>query len=519
MTALHPDEVFLAAMERKLVRGPSWRANEYPRPGDLYQLLDPTAVDTPALRMLDDHLVDVATGARHLVPHGRLAVSIGPQEGKSQRISRTFPLWLLLRNPDTRVIVLSYQDDIARRWGRQVRNDITLHSGAESTTDLHLRVRRDTSAADRWELEGHRGGMVTAGMEGAITGRPADIVVIDDPYKNKQTARSRVIRERVRDTWKAVVVPRLAAGAPVVVLHTRWHEDDLIGWLMAEQGDLWTYLNIPALAAERDPLGRAPGEWLESARGRTPAQWEQTRREVGEYDFAALYQGSPQPAAGGLFKRQAFRYWQPTSDPWTVEMPGGRLFDCRTGWRFATVDLAASTKTSADWTVAAVWCVNDIGQLILLDLVRAQADPEQHWDLVRPFVERWDTKLYIEASQWGTDLVYTAGREGAALDRVSADTDKFTRAIPAARKIGQGTVFFPARAHWVPELLDELVEFPNGAHDDQVDVVAYASRVVSEVWFPGMLNPPLPLARNGTARRSGIDAAGGDDFDPLGVQF
>lgn len=480
---------FLDGLERSVVHGPSWRAAPYPTPSDLYRVLNPRAVDTPALRLIDQHLLAVDRG-----DITRLAIALGPQEGKSERISRTFPLWSLLRNPARRVVLASYQDDIAARWGRQVRNDIETFSGAEGITDLGLRVQGDSRAADRWQIEGHAGGMVTAGIAGALTGRPADLLVIDDPFKDKAAARSRAIRKQVRDFWTGTAVPRLAPGAPVVVLHTRWHEDDLIGWLLKEHGDSWVYLNVPALAEDGDPLGRAPGTWLESARGRTPEQWEQRRAEVGPWDWAAMYQGRPSPAEGGLFSRSTFRYWQRTDDPWVVRLPH-RDVDARHGFRFATVDLAASTRTSADWTVAAVWCQAQTGELILLDLIRVQAEPAQHWDHLRPVAERWGAKLYIEASQHGMDLVYAAGREGAAIDKVTADRDKYTRAVPAARHVAQGRVWWPADALWVGEWEDELAEFPNGAHDDQVDVMAYGYRVVSEVWSPDTVTPQRPAAR------------------------
>lgn len=480
---------FATGLDRELLGGPGWRRDPYPRPGLLYRVVNPRAVDTPALRLIDEHLLAVDRGEIT-----RLAISLGPQEGKSERISRTFPLWALLGNPDKRIILASYQDEIAHRWGRAVRTDILTHDGTDGTTDLGLRIRGDTKAVDRWQLDGHAGGMVTAGIAGAITGRPADMMIVDDPFKDKAAARSRVVREQVKDFWTATAIPRLAPGAPIVVMHTRWAEGDLIGWLMKEQGAEWTYLNIPALSeGAGDPLHRPRGTWLTSARGRTAGQWAKTRAEVGEADFAALYQGRPSPLEGGLFRRQTFRYWSPTPDPWVVQLPH-RAVNIAHGFIFATVDFAASTRSSADWTVCAVWCQSSTGELILLDLWRGQERPEQHWDYIRPLVERWGCKLYVEASQWGTDLVYSAGREGAALDKVIADKDKYTRAVPAARRIAQGSVYFPARATWLPELIEELAEFPTGLHDDQVDVVAYAHRVVSSTWLadPGQSTPPAP---------------------------
>jgi predicted phage terminase large subunit-like protein len=496
---------FLAGMSRALgLHGDDDSpAAAYPTPGALYRLLNPRAVDTPALELIDEHLIALEAGEID-----RLALSMPPQEGKSSRISETLPLWMLMRNPDRRIVLSSYADELAKRWGRIVRRHIETWDGTDGTTDLGLRIRAESRAADRWELDGHRGGLVSAGVRGGITGRPSDAFIIDDPYKNRADAQSRVIRDGVWDFLTSVVVPRLAPGAPLVIVHTRWHEDDLIGRLRREQPNRWTFLNIPALAeGEDDPLGRPAGRWMTSARGRSVADWEKTRDAVGERDFAALYQGRPNPLTGGLFARNAFRFWQPTADPWRVAVPG-RVVDVRHGFRFATVDFAGSTRTSADYTVCAVWCMSLTGELILLDLWRGQQAPELHWDFIRPVVERWGAKLYIEPSQWGTDLVYSAGREGWALDKVHPDADKVTRALPAARRIRQGGVYFPAHAHWLNELVEELVEFPNGRHDDQVDVVSYAHRVVSENWLadPGQ-----------TAQSTEPEPRSSGDVDPYGV--
>lgn len=480
-------DAFAAGLERGALRGKGWRQAPYPTPGDLYQVLNPDeARRTPALDLIDQQLIDVRDGKQR-----RLIVTVPPQEGKSQRISRTLPLWLLLGNPDLRIVLVSFEKEIATRWGRQVRTDILGNSGDEDTTDLGLRIRRDTWAADRWQLDGHRGSMTTVGIGGALTGRPADVLIVDDPVKDPQQATSRAYQDRIWDWWTAVARTRLAPGAVVVVVLTRWHESDLAGQLLADEGDgdQWTLLNIPAQSeGDGDPLGRPEGEFLESARGRTVEEWEQIRRGAGEWTWASLYQGRPSPATGGLFKRLWFkRRWIKTTDPWTVGIPErpGPDEDLRIAFRFITVDLAASTRTSADYSVAAAWAVAGTGELLLLDLLRAKVNPEEHWDkVVGPLAHQWRAKIFVEGSQYGTDLVYTAARAGAVVEAVHPDKDKFTRAVPAARRMGQGMILMPPGAHWLDDFIDEAVAFPTAAHDDQVDVLSYAHRVVGEFWVP-----------------------------------
>jgi predicted phage terminase large subunit-like protein len=485
---------WLAEAAERLGRPLPRLGDRFERPADLYRVLEPASVETAATRLIDDQLAAFRDGVID-----RLILTVPPQQGKSERCSRTLPLWLLLDDPSRRIVLASYEKEIATRWGRRVRTDVLTHNGDEGTVDLGLRVRTDTWAADRWQLEGHLGSMTTVGVGSALTGRPADVLLIDDPLRDRQQANSKLYRDRVWDWWTSTARTRLAPGAPVCVVLTRWHEDDLAGRLLAEAGDRWTLLNIPALSeGDGDPLGRPEGVWLTSTRGTTVQQWEETRRDVGEQDFAALYQGHPTPAAGGLFKRKHFRYWQATADPWTVHLTGrdtdgsphipgrpGPDEDLRTAFRFITVDLAASTRTSADWSVAAAWAVAGTGELLLLDLMRAQVNPEDHWgEVVGPLASKWNAKIFVEGSQYGTDLVYTAARKGAVVEAVHPDKDKYSRAVPAATRMAQGMILFPPAVHWLPALEAELLSFPMAAHDDMVDVLAYAHRVVGEFWVP-----------------------------------
>jgi predicted phage terminase large subunit-like protein len=435
-----------------------------------------------------------------------LAISMGPQEGKSTLVAFAFPVWLWLRNPDLRIMVISYDDETAVRWGRAIKEALAQHAGDDPLhgVRLHLDLRAGSEAVARLQLDGYLGSLTCVSLTGGISGKPADVIVLDDVVKDRRTARSAAFKKLWRAQWQTAITARLAPKSLVVMDHTRWAEDDPIGQQLAENGARWEYLNIPAVVETRadpntpqlgtpnkvraaDPLGRVEGEWMVSARGRTVAQWEKRRVDVGEPDFWALYQGQPYAAAGGLFKRRFFRYWEATGDRWRVRIPGreGPDEDVRIAFRFLTVDLAASTRTSADWTVAAAWAVAGVGQLLLLDVARGQVSPEQHWDVVvAPLARRWMCPIYVEGSQYGTDLVYSAAREGHVIHAVHPDADKYTRAVPAARRLGQGMILFPPSGHWVPDWEDELLAFPQGQHDDQVDVLSYAHRVVGEFWVP-----------------------------------
>ena len=237
-------------------------------------------------------------------------------------------------------------------------------------------------AANRWDLVGHAGGMVTAGVGGTITGRGADLLVIDDPHKSAEEAGSATYRERVWDWYRAVARTRLEPGAGVVVVQTRWHEDDLAGRLLADaesEGDRWQVLSLPAIAEDNDPLGRSVGDplWPE----RFPLdELVALKKSIGSHWWSALYQQRPQPLGGGIFRRDWFRYFRTTNDLYVLEQPGGDPVAVSAGecLRFCTVNLAVSVKTSADYTVVATWAETPNKDLLLLDRQRVRLEgPDQ----------------------------------------------------------------------------------------------------------------------------------------------
>ena len=325
-------------------------AGERPSAGKLAASVDPMTVQTPALDLIDDGIEwALAT------PDARLAIAMSPQEGKSTRCAVWTPIRALQLDPERRIIVASYAEGLASEHARTARNIIENYgsrardplTGIPLPDKLGLELADDKSAAGHWTIKGHRGGIFAAGVGGGMTGRPADLIIIDDPYKNMEEADSAAYRAKVDEWFRAVVTTRLAPGAPIILIQTRWNEDDLAGSLLAHDRALpegereWRFLNIPALAEEGTPdaLEREPGTYLQSARGRTPADWERIKRAVGPRVWSALYQGRPTPAGGGLFSRDAF-------DRYRVEQrPAGTL-------RIVAVDPADTGKGDEAGVVA-----------------------------------------------------------------------------------------------------------------------------------------------------------------------
>lgn len=479
------------AMLRRIEQrqAPTKQERRWRSPGALAAALDPSTVETPALRLIDQELVTLYDDPTV----NRLIISMPPQEGKSVRTSIRFPEWLLEQNKELRIAIVSYSDEMARRHGGDIKNDVETFDGDENPIDLGIRLRQDSRAAGRWHVKGHKGGVYCTGIDGSLTGKAVEVLIIDDPYKNREQAYSAEYRQKVRDFWQAVCVPRLGPGSICVVIQTRWHEDDLAGWLHTSFPDKWRYVNIPAQAdTNDDPLGRSIGEFLISARG--DRDWNGIKSDVGEWVWGALYQGRPTPAAGGLFKRKYMRYWAPM--PRDVTRHGamhgaridlaGRAVYLDDAWRFITVDLAASEKTSADWTVAGAFAISTEGDLILLGGRRARIDETMHWDLIRPLYQEWcvDT-VFVESRMFGTTLVYEAGQANIPIKELKADTDKITRALPASVRAETGRLWLPTRAAYddAPLWVEELVSFPNATHDDCVDVIAYAARVQAAYWM------------------------------------
>lgn len=438
---------------------------KWPTPGAMAVELDNRTVQTSALDLIDAALVALVAE-----PDSRLIISMPPQEGKSQRISRRFPLWVLQRNPSTRVAIASYEANVARRWGRAIRDDV----GAHGDTLGGMAVRSDLSAQHEWQLLGHDGGVFSVGIGGGLTGRPVDLLIIDDPIKDRVQADSVAYRDKVWDWWTDVASTRLAPGAPVVLVLTRWHEDDLAARLLAhEDGHLWTVINVPAQSeeAETDTLGRTVGQFMLSARGRTRAQWEAIKVRVGSRTWASLYQGHPSPTEGGILKRAWWRYYE--QQPW-LERDDGACIVTHCDEIMASWDLTFKDTDGSDYVVGQIW-MRRAGDAYLLDQVRRQMDFVETCRAFEAMAAKWPqaTLKLVEDKANGPAVIAALRRTVPGIVPEEPQGSKPARAAAIAPLVEAGNVYLPkpSMAPWVGGFIEEAASFPNGANDDQVDAL------------------------------------------------
>ena len=383
-----------------------------------------------------------------------------PRHGKSELISRWFPLWVLENWPETPIALASYGASLAEKHGGAVRNLIEANRA-----QLRVRLRRGGKKQGDWETT-TGGGMKSVGVGGGLTGTGYRIGIIDDPLKDRKAANSAVTRQDLKDWYTSTFYTRQAPNASIVILMTRWHEDDLVGWLLEEAkngGEQWDVLCLPALAEEGDSLGRAVGEAL--CPWRYPADvLRQVQRAVGPRDWAALFQQRPSAEAGDIFQREWFaRHWQQL--PAFPEM-----------W-LQSWDMAFKGTDGSDYVAGQVWC-QKAADRFLVDQVRGRMSFTATLDAVRSLTSKYPqcgSKL-VEDKANGPAVISTLQQEIPGLVPVDPQGGKEVRAWACTGYYEAGNVLHPSllEAPWFHDYREEFVAFPNGRNDDQVDATTQA---------------------------------------------
>ncbi len=394
----------------------------------------------------------------------RLMLLMPPGSAKSTYASVVFPAWYLLTHPKARVISACHTDALAAHFGRRVRSLILRHGPARRDG-----LARDDRSAGRFSTR--RGASYFGtGVRGPLIGQRADLIVIDDAIKTAAEAESAAARDALWDWYRAELTTRLTPGGKIVLVMSRWHEDDLAGRLLAS-GDNWQTLTMPALAEAGDPL-RAEGaplwpEW-ESA-----AALERKRQAVGPRAWAAMYQQAPRSEAEALF--QTGRIGVLESEP-----------HCRRvvrAWDLAAT--VASEGRDPDWTAGIKVGRTDSGGFVVLDIRRFRGGPH---DVAEAIVQT----AKLDGREVAIGLPQDPGQAGKqqvawltgllAGFRVMAGPEtgsKITRAGPAAAQVEAGNLSM-VRGLWNRPFLDELRDFPGGRKDDQVDALARALAMLAD---------------------------------------
>ncbi len=409
-------------------------------------------------RFLIDRLEAVASGDIK-----RLLITMPPGSAKSTYGSVLFPPWYLAQKPNSSILSISHSADFAVSFGRKCRNLVIDHEKI-----LGYGLRKDSQAADEWATTN---GSVyfCAGIGKAIAGRRADVGFIDDPVGNREDAWSKTIRERNYNWFKTDFRTRLKPGAAIILIQTRWHEEDLAGCILRDEASDWVVINLPMLASANDPLDRAPGEMLWNDYF-TPALLRDAQKDP--MVFSALYQGDPTPQDGDYFKRdwiEAYAYNYEDLPP----MDELRVY--------VASDHAVSEEESADLSAFVPVGVDSSGVTWIL--------PDVYWnrcdalvgvqEMITMMKRRkpltwWAEKEKITKAM-GPFLKRAMREEGVFcyVEEVTPSGDKQVRAQSIRGRMAAGMIRFPRFAPWYNDALTQFMKFPAGAKDDFVDALAY----------------------------------------------
>ena len=415
-------------------------------------------------RRLLDELSGLARGCGD-----RLMVLMPPGSAKSTYASLLLPAWWLMRFPTHSIIAASHTQDLATHFGRGVRRLVRDHG-----TRLGYGLAADDKAAHRFRTDAG-GEYFATGLGGGITGRRADLVLIDDPIKSHAEADSAAQRDAVWDWYRSELITRLKPRGRIVLIMTRWHVDDLGGRLLAGD-DGWTVLRLPALAEDGDPLGRQPGEALWPA-------WEsreallRKQAAVGPRVWQALYQQAPVTHVGAIFRVGRIDM---------VDAAPAGLTTVR-AWDLAAT--AAGEGRDPDWTVGLKLGRDGMGRLFVLDVLRLRGGPHDVAQAIVATAHRDGRAVPVGLPQdpgqagkqqisWLTGLL--AGHRVVASPETGS---KLLRAGPVAAQAEAGNLAL-LRAGWNEILLEELRDFPQGRKDDQVDALARAFALLAEATAP-----------------------------------
>ena len=427
----------------------------------------------------------------------RLIVTLPPRHGKSEMISRRFIPWLMGKDPFKSIIFATYNEDFAQDFGADCRSIM----GTPQFNQVFPNFAFRQGGASKSRIQTENGGMsVFVGRGGSITGRGGDVLLVDDPIKDSVEAMSPTLRETLWNWFTQVFMTRLMTEkSKVVIVTTRWHEDDLVGRLTdpsnphytQEECSKWKIINLPAFAGINDPLKRKEGEvlWPE----RFNKDFLEAQRNLDPRGFSALYQQQPSPEDGDLFQRENIQYYEKRNLPKNLKI-------------YAASDHAVGIdKTRHDLTCLLVVGVDEEDNIYLLDCWWSRQPTDVVVKAMLGFMTKhkpliwWAERGHITKSiaPFLRKRMFETSTH-CRIEEVAPVANKVQRSQSMIGRMAMKKVFFPKVSSWGGKAVDELLKFPNSRHDDFVDTLSWIGMGLGDLRSPTSLRPKNNFPKTGT---------------------
>ncbi len=437
------------------------------------------------IKIISDKLQKIENGELK-----RLMVFLPPRSSKSVICSKLFPAWYIGRNPQHEILTVSHSDQLSSDFGRSVRDIVNTDKFSSIFPAVSLRA--DVRAAGKWKTNAG-GTYYAAGVRSQIAGRGAHIAILDD-VMSEEDSFSAAGRRYVKEWYPAGLRTRIMPNGAIVIINTRYHYDDLCGWLLKQEEELseqgiepWEIVKIPAWVDEEAselldlPVGSSYfPEWKSDEVLKVDEQ--EIKASNGSRYWEALYMQNPTPEEGGLIKKRWLQEWEYEEPPYC-------------DFIIQTYDTAFSTKTTADFSVVQTWGIfsgyeveddgteDYKGNLILLGNMKGRYEyPELRRLAQLLYEEHRPDVCIIEKKASGQSLIQDMRRAGLPVMEYLPDRDKVARVYAASPMIEAGRIWIPKNKKWGEELIQELIQFPHSAHDDQVDALTMAVHYMRESW-------------------------------------
>jgi len=424
-------------------------------------------------------------------PYDILILTLPPQHGKSMTMSETLPSWYLGKHPEHAVILASYNATFAEKFGR--RNIQKIEKYGKEIFGIELSKAKNT--ASEFELSNGVGRMQSSGILGGVTGNPANLIIIDDPIKTKEEADSKNQRDKIYDEWDNSFKTRCAVGTKVIIIHTRWHEDDLAGRLLKNERNIKS-ISLPCEAEANDPLGREVGDGLfpEIGKGR---KWKDEFKagystSDGLRSWLALFQCRPTAQEGNMIKRHFIKRYK-RSDI----MENGELMwfdEMIQSW-----DCTFKDSDGSDYVAGHVWG-RRVSNYYLLKRVKKRMGIVATMESIKDMSKEYPKALakLIEDKANGSAVIEMLGSVLPGIIAVNPQKSKVARVNAVLPAFESGNVYVPEEAEY-DDFIEELVAFPNGSNDDDVDATSQALNRF--IYHRGDRKPNESIHSEGTMER------------------